>query len=239
MSTGPRARRGGNPLRIDRQHPLEQNRPTTHPRWVGTVVPTRRRVGRRCSCEPAVGRGFGPHPSYLAWRFGVARGPMEFRPGRARRRRCPPRLRPLPWPGAKATTSSIGWRVARPTWTTWPWSAGPSTGRSTRAAGSSPAAPTDGSAPPHPSNPTDASHTGDNRHRLSRPWPTAPWSSRGRPSSAARLINSTPGRSRATVPGKAHRARTTPTTEPDGHMGPENTAEPATGSPGRPAWAWA
>jgi hypothetical protein len=41
------------------------------------------------------------------------------------------------------------------------------------------------------------------------------------------------------VPGKAHRARTTPTTEPDGHMGPENTAEPATGSPGRPAWAWA
>jgi hypothetical protein len=40
MSTGPRARRGGNPLRIDRQHPpLEQYRPTTHPRWVGSGAP--------------------------------------------------------------------------------------------------------------------------------------------------------------------------------------------------------
>jgi hypothetical protein len=82
--------------------------------------------------------------------------------------------RPLAW--CEGHHLSIGWRVARPTWPTWPWSARPSTGRSTRAAGSSPAAPTDGSAPPVPTNPTDTSHTGDNRHRLSRPWPTAPWS---------------------------------------------------------------
>jgi hypothetical protein len=54
-----------------------------------------------------------------------------------------------PWPGAKAIMSGIGWLVAPPTWTTWPWSAGPIIGPCMRAAGDSSAAPTASSAPPH------------------------------------------------------------------------------------------
>jgi Domain of unknown function (DUF222) len=40
-----------------------------------------------------------------------------------------------PWPGVTPTTSSTGWTAARPTFPTWPCCAGPSIGRSMRAAG--------------------------------------------------------------------------------------------------------
>jgi hypothetical protein len=54
------------------------------------------------------------------------------------------------WPDAKPIMSGIGWMAAPPTWTTWPWSAGPITGASMRAAGGWPADPTGASPPPHP-----------------------------------------------------------------------------------------
>jgi hypothetical protein len=46
------------------------------------------------------------------------------------------------WAGARATTWSTGSTAAPPTWPTWPCCAGPIIGRSTRAAGGWPAAPT-------------------------------------------------------------------------------------------------
>ena len=49
-----------------------------------------------------------------------------------------------PWPGARPIIWSTGWMAARPTWTTWPWCAGPIIGRSTRAAGDSSTSPTGG-----------------------------------------------------------------------------------------------
>ena len=43
---------------------------------------------------------------------------------------------PAPVPGVRAITCGTGPTAAPPTWPTWPWSAGPIIGRSTRAAGS-------------------------------------------------------------------------------------------------------
>jgi hypothetical protein len=63
--------------------------------------------------------------------------------------------------GARPTTSSTGCTAAPPTWTTWPYSAGPIIGRSMKAAGGSTAAPM-GSSPP--------------AHRIedTAPWPEQP-----------------------------------------------------------------
>jgi Domain of unknown function (DUF222) len=47
-----------------------------------------------------------------------------------------------PWPGAKPTTCATGSTAAPPTWPTWPCCAGPTSGRSTKAAGGWPGRPT-------------------------------------------------------------------------------------------------
>jgi hypothetical protein len=80
-----------------------------------------------------------------------------------------------PWPGARAIIWCTGWTAAPPTSPTWPWSAGPTTERSTRRAAG---------ADPRPRRPADRDPTGSttpttpatSHRRLSRPWilPTKP-----------------------------------------------------------------
>ena len=94
-----------------------------------------------------------------------------------------------PRPGAKPTTSDTGSTAARSTWRTWPCCAEPTTARSMRAAGSSPASlmagsllrrPTENTAPPpDPGDPTNRNPTGRPHDRpagvspgAARPTPT-------------------------------------------------------------------
>ena len=53
------------------------------------------------------------------------------------------------WPGARPIICATGCTAAPPIWPIWPCCAGPTIGRSMRAAGGSPAAPTVSSPPPH------------------------------------------------------------------------------------------
>jgi Domain of unknown function (DUF222) len=86
----------------------------------------------------------GPRPSRWRWA-----GPAGW---------CPPPTAPPSWsataaagsrPGARPSIWSPGWMAAPPTWPTWCWCAGPTIGRSMRAAGGWAATPTGGWPPSH------------------------------------------------------------------------------------------
>jgi hypothetical protein len=140
-----------------------------------------------------------------------------------------------PWPGARAIIWCTGWTAAPPTSPTWPWSAGPTTERSTRRAAG---------ADPRPRRPADRDPTGSttpttpatSHRRLSRPWilPTKPGECTGpnAPTPCARQLYGT-----RTSP--THRASApcagTPNHLPDppcqvGDWGPNVPGRPATPS---------
>jgi hypothetical protein len=66
---------------------------------------------------------------------------------------------PGPWLAGRPSIGGIGWTAAPPTWPIWCCCAGPSIGRSTRAAGNSPANPTVGPPLPSLSDPADDTPT--------------------------------------------------------------------------------
>jgi hypothetical protein len=65
------------------------------------------------------------------------------------------------WPGVRPSICGTGWMAAPPTWRIWCCCAGRIIGRSTRAAGNSPANPTGASPPPHPIDNTDNTRATD------------------------------------------------------------------------------